>query len=89
MNNKNLMTKTMDKAFGMMSRVDKKFEQMGKMPYGAEKATRGEQRRMFEQMRTAIEGVSPGQWQQMVNEIGPKKVEEWLENYAMEYQKWQ
>jgi len=86
MNDKNLMTKTMDKAFGMMSRTSKKFEQMGQIPYGMEKATRTERRQMSEQMRQSIEGLRPEQWQQMINEVGPEKVEEFLENYVRAYQ---
>ena len=85
MNDENLMTKTMNKAFGMMSRTSKKIEQIGKTPYGMEKASRTERRQMSEQMRQTIEGVTPDQWRQMIEQVGPEKVEEFLENYVRAY----
>jgi len=84
---RNLMTLTMDKVANMLSGIDSKLANMG--VYGVEKATRTEKRKMAQDFHGIVENMSATDWANAINRFGSDEVRHWVEDYMMEYKRWQ
>jgi len=71
MKDENLLTRALQINSDFFISVDKKFKQMGKMPYGQVKATPKEQREEFNKL-------TPQDMQELIQKHGPEAVNEYI-----------
>jgi len=70
----NIATNSMEKLTGMLRNTDAKLKEMGKIPYGVKKATKREQRDMFE-------NLTESKLIDLVERYGEEKVNAWLNKF--------
>lgn len=71
MKDENRLTGVAARVFERINRVDAKFKEMGKMPFGKVKATPKEQREAFNKL-------TPQDIQGLVQKYGPEEVNEYI-----------